>query len=69
MRRKLLFALIPLNCLLAIALLARVADTQVIPRGLFDCCKDVGEAGYCCDNCCWFIHSCRSDDDCQGVVR
>jgi hypothetical protein len=51
MRRKLLFALIPLNCLLAIALLARVADTQVIPRGLFDCCKDVGEAGYCCDNC------------------
>ena len=65
MRRRLIFALILVNCLLGIALFARSADSQIIPRGLFDCCQGAGSEGYCCNNCCWFSKNCESDQDCR----
>jgi hypothetical protein len=39
MRRRLLFVLVLLNVALAVSLLSAPAWTQIIPRGLFDCCK------------------------------
>ncbi len=40
MRRKTVLVLVILNCLLGIALFARAADSQIIPLGIFNCCKD-----------------------------
>ena len=42
MRRKLLLVLILVNMLFAGALLARPAATQMMTRGLFDCCRGRG---------------------------
>ena len=39
MRRRFVFVLILINCLLGIALLARSADSQIIPNGIFSCCE------------------------------
>jgi hypothetical protein len=64
MRRKLLLVLVILNCLLGVAVLARVADSQVLPRGIRDCCEGTGPEAYCCYDCCWFVQNCRSHEDC-----
>lgn len=72
MRRKLLFVLILVNILLAGALLAKPAATQIMTRGLFDCCKGgaaESEEAYCCYQCCWLITNCHSDKDCQVEVE
>ena len=67
MRRRLLFVLVLLNVALAVSLLSAPAWTQIIPRGLFDCCKvdNPGEA-FCCRGCCWFVRNCDEDEDCTG---
>jgi len=67
MRRRLTVALIILNVLLGFGILAQNAGTQIIPLGLFDCCKG-GPEGYCCDGCCWFSHNCAIDSDCRQTV-
>lgn len=65
MRRTLTKALILLNILLAASFLAKPLISQIIPLGLFDCCKaDMGDEGYCCYSCCWFFPSCSSHSDC-----
>jgi hypothetical protein len=72
MRRSLLIALVALNLLLAVALAAGPARTQILPQGFRDCCKYDGaqeSLGYCCSSCCWFTSDCRSDADCQAVER
>ena len=72
MRRKLLTALILVNALLAGAVLTSPAATQMMTRGLFDCCKGgaaESEEEYCCYECCWLITNCRSDKDCQVEVE
>lgn len=72
MRRRLLLVLILVNTLFAGALLAKPAATQIMTRGMVDCCKG-GEAKseepYCCYECCWLITDCRSDKDCQVEVE
>jgi len=65
-------ALVALNLLLAVALAAGPARTQILPRGFRDCCKYDGaqeSLGYCCPSCCWFTSNCLSDKDCQDVER
>ncbi len=69
MRRKTVLVLVILNCLLGIALFARAADSQIIPLGIFNCCKDFEEEGYCCFGCCWFNQNCFDDEDCGTVER
>jgi hypothetical protein len=69
MRRRLIIGLFALNGLLGIALLARPAETQIIPRGFVDCCKKAGSVGYCCANCCWFIQDCADDKDCKVTTE
>ena len=64
MRRKLILGLVLLNGLFAAALISQPIETQIIPRGLFNCCKDTGPDGYCCFRCCWFIVNCWDDEDC-----
>lgn len=66
LRRRSVKLLILVNLLLALALGARVARTQVIPLGLFDCCQG---GGYCCRNCCWFTQDCGDDDDCRIITE
>ena len=75
MRRRLIIGLIVLNGLAAGALVATPAVSQIIPRGLFDCCKEEapeaiasGDA-YCCSSCCWFYRNCRDDKDCEPSPR
>jgi len=64
MRRKLVIGLVLLNGLLAGALLATPAETQIIPRGIRKCCKtDGGLEPYCC-YCCWFVTNCIENEDC-----
>jgi len=71
MRRRLIIGLMVLNGLVAAALVATPADSQIIPRGLFNCCKEeatetMGPGGaYCCSGCCWFYMNCRRDEDCE----
>jgi len=65
MRRKLLFALVLLNCLLGIALFASSTGAQIIPRAPFSCCQGAGPAGYCCSGCCWFPPFCLTDEGCR----
>ena len=69
MRRRIMFALILLNCLLGIALFARSVDSQIIPRGLFHCCEEEGGDPYCCGFCCWFIKDCSTDTDCREARK
>ena len=65
MRKKLILGLVLLNGLFAAALFAPAAETQMIPRGVVNCCKTAGAPiPYCCDSCCWFTWNCRSDKDC-----
>ncbi len=66
MRRRLIIGLMILNGLMAAVLFASPAISQVIPLGLFNCCKTEGPEAYCCDSCCWFIWNCRFDEDCEG---
>ena len=68
MRRRVLHLLVFLNVLLAAMVFLRPAVPQILPRGLFDCCKaEMTESGesYCCQGCCWFIQNCRSNEDCE----
>lgn len=65
MRRKLITALLFLNVGFAIALVTRPVETQVVPRGLFNCCQGTAGDAYCCRNCCWFISDCSTDEDCR----
>ena len=68
MRTRLLLALLLLNALLAVALFTGSASTQVLSRGLWDCCMEdnrIESAAYCCERCCWFTWNCRADADCQ----
>jgi hypothetical protein len=68
MRKKLIVALVLLNALLAGAFLAVPADTQIIPRGIRNCCQSDGPGDrYCCRGCCWFTFNCFSDQDCGAV--
>jgi hypothetical protein len=67
MRRRLTLALIILNCLLGLGVLAQYAGTQVLPLSIFNCCKG-GPDGYCCKNCCWFTQNCTGDGECQQTV-
>ena len=60
MRRRIVFALILLNCLLGIALFAHSAGSQIIPRGIRNCCSEEGGDPYCCNLCCWFVQDCES---------
>ena len=69
MRRKLTFALVLLNLLLGIAILARSADSQVIPRGILNCCQQDGGDPYCCFGCCWFVYDCKTQRDCDDPTR
>ena len=66
MRKKLLKGLLVLNILLATAILAGPLLSQVLPRGLWNCCKsEVIESGeYCCMQCCWLVKNCDDDLDC-----
>jgi len=67
MRRRFVIGLVLVNALLASALLAKPADTQMMPRGLLNCCKEeAGEmdGGYCCSGCCWWISDCDTSADC-----
>jgi len=78
MRRRFIIGLIVLNGLVAAALFVTPADSQIIPRGLFNCCKSEateataatatrGPGGaYCCSACCWFYRDCRRDADCEA---
>lgn len=69
MRRKLIVGFMILNGLLAALLISSPAISQVIPRGIFDCCKTEAseeDGAYCCASCCWFTKECRSDEDCEG---
>jgi hypothetical protein len=69
MRRKLVVGLIVLNGMLAGALVTTPAKTQIIPLGLFNCCKtgEVESLGaYCCFHCCWFTFNCFDHDDCEA---
>jgi len=67
MRRRLIIGLIVLNGLVAGALVATPATSQIIPRGLFNCCKtDDGFEPYCCSMCCWFYKNCRANIDCEA---
>ena len=66
MRRKPIFALLVLNGLIATLLFSPVANTQIIPRAIFDCCKvDLAFQDYCCSSCCWLIPNCDDNEDCQ----
>ena len=68
MRRKMIVGLLILNGLLAVLLIATPALSQIIPLGLFNCCKsEATEAGgdYCCRHCCWFTNNCFFDEDCM----
>ena len=65
MRPKLFLCLLAINGLIAGALLATPAKTQVIPLELWDCCKASAfqsSSGYCCESCCWFVRDCREDE-------
>lgn len=65
MRRKLVFALILLNCVLGFCLLSRSAQSQILPNGLLDCCQGVGPDAYCCADCCWLTFNCIDDQGCR----
>lgn len=67
MRRRLFLTLIAINILLGTALLVRSAGTQVIPLGIFNCCKGAGPDAYCCISCCWFTPNCVNDQGCREV--
>ena len=67
MKRKIVVALVFLNCLFAAALLAVPAISQIVTRDWFNCCKDSAMEstnGYCCIECCYFTRDCREDEDC-----
>ncbi len=68
MKRRAILLLVLLNLLLAGAVAVLPAGTQVIPLGLFDCCKSEGAPEpYCCWRCCWFTFDCLDDGDCRGA--
>lgn len=68
MRKRLVVALVFLNGLLAGTFLALPADSQIIPMGLWACCKSDGPGeGYCCRACCWFRADCATDEECGGM--
>jgi hypothetical protein len=64
MRRLLMVGLLLLNVLLAVFLFSTVADSQIIPRSLRNCCKYDGPEPYCCWKCCIGGESCGDDMDC-----
>ena len=65
MRRRLTVGLFLLNALIGVAIYAVPADSQIIPRGIFSCCKSAGPAAYCCSQCCWFWPNCVTDEECR----
>lgn len=66
MRKRLVIALVVVNAILATAVFAWPAVSQVIPLFAFeDCCKEAGGEPYCCNSCCWFVDDCHDDDDCE----
>ena len=66
MRRTLFALLVSLNAVVALALFASPAETQVLRlAGFNNCCKTTGGGqGYCCFGCCWFAFNCTSDSQC-----
>lgn len=69
MTRKIMKSLIILNILLATALAATPLVSQILPRGLWNCCQQemvesVGE--FCCYGCCWWVRNCSGDADCSN---
>ena len=70
MRRKLIIGLVLLNGLIAAAMFALPAETQILPRGVFNCCKvDTGGDDFCCRSCCWLTWNCNDHDDCRMPPR
>ncbi len=65
MRRKLIIGLVLLNGLIAPALFVKPAETQIIPLGIFHCCKGGPGERYCCASCCWFTFDCLDDEGCR----
>jgi hypothetical protein len=66
MRRKFAVGLTILNIILAVALWAIPAASQIIPRGLFDCCEEgASDDAYCCRGCCWIWSDCDENGDCK----
>jgi len=62
MRKRIVFALILINVLLAGAILIGPAAAQVFPRAYFgDCCQ----GPTCCQDCCFFVDDCDDDEDCD----
>lgn len=76
MRRRTLVVLALVNLGLAVALASPPAQTQIIPMGLFDCCRaepdweestlEEEQEEYCCPGCCWLRYDCQTDDDCKN---
>lgn len=70
MRKKIAIGLVGLNALLAVFLFSPPVETQMIPMGVWNCCKSDGATKpYCCDNCCWFTWDCNRDKDCLEVTE
>jgi len=68
MRKKIIIGLAVMNGLIALALFAVPAKTQIIPNGIWDCCEyDQGGEGYCCQNCCWLVPDCNEHSDCRDA--
>jgi hypothetical protein len=66
MRKRLIIAFAVLNAGLAMALLGSPAETQIMASSIFgDCCEEVEGDYYCCESCCWFIHTCDTSSDCN----
>ncbi|HSM61631.1 MAG TPA: hypothetical protein VK849_12570 [Longimicrobiales bacterium] len=65
MRRTLFTTLAALNGLVALALFAAPAETQIRTSAFNNCCRSTsGGHDYCCWGCCWFITNCSSDSQC-----
>ena len=71
MRRRLSAGLLAINGLIAIALVATPAQTQVIPLRIFDCCQPLpfqSLSYYCCPGCCWHVNDCEEHEDCYPTL-
>jgi hypothetical protein len=64
MRKRLIYGLLVLNGLLALALFTVPADAARVATGGFNCCQSSGGSDFCCHSCCWFVHDCDADGDC-----
>ena len=60
MRKRIVFALVLINVLLAGTILLGPVSAQILNKAFGrDCCQ----GPVCCENCCWFINDCDGDDE------